>query len=73
MDTPPIPIRLNGEPREVPGGLSVRALLAHLGRDPDLPGVAVAVDERVVRRALWEETAVGEGARVEVITASQGG
>ena len=69
----PIPIRLNGDPREVPGGLTVRALLAHLGRDPDLPGVAVAVDDRVVRRALWDETRVEAETRIEVITASQGG
>ncbi|MEM1056322.1 MAG: sulfur carrier protein ThiS [Bacteroidota bacterium] len=67
------PIRINGEPREVPPGLTIRALLTHLGRDPDQPGVAVAVDDRVVRRALWDETAVPEGSRVEIITASQGG
>ena len=66
-------VSVNGEPREVPGALTVRDLLAHLGRDPDQPGVAVAVDDRVVRRSAWSETAVGEGARVEVITAAQGG
>ncbi|MEM6326861.1 MAG: sulfur carrier protein ThiS, partial [Bacteroidota bacterium] len=59
--------------RETPEGLTVRALLAHLGRDPDLPGVAVAVNDRVVRRALWDEATVPAGARVEIITASQGG
>ncbi|MEL6615400.1 MAG: sulfur carrier protein ThiS [Bacteroidota bacterium] len=73
MDSPDISIRVNGDPREVPEGLSLRDVLAHLGRDPDLPGVAVAVDDRVVRRALWPETTVEAGARIEVITASQGG
>ena len=72
MDTP-TPLRVNGEPREAPPGLTIRALLAHLGRDPEQPGVAIALNERVVRRALWDETAVPEGARVEIITASQGG
>lgn len=66
-------IVLNGEPRDVPAGLSVASLLAHVGRDPSTPGVAVAVGERVVRRTEWAETAVADGDRVEVITAAQGG
>ena len=73
MDISTHTLRVNGEVRDAPAGLSVRALLAHLGRDPDLPGVAVAVNDRVVRRALWDETTVPEAARVEIITASQGG
>ena len=66
-------LRINGEPLEVPGGLTVDQLLAHLGRDPSVSGVAVAVDERVVRRSAWTETTVEDGARVEIITAAQGG
>lgn len=66
-------LRVNGEPREVPDALTVRALLAHLGRDPDQSGVAVAVGDRVVRRADWDETPVRDGDRVEIITAAQGG
>lgn len=66
-------LRVNGEPREVPADLTVRALLAHLGRDPDQPGVAVAVEDRVVRRAEWPATALRDGDRVEIITAAQGG
>ena len=66
-------LQINGETRAVPGGLTVDRLLAHLGRDPAMPGVAVAVDERVVRRAAWPETTVADGARVEIITAAQGG
>ena len=66
-------ITLNGESRDVPAGLSVEALLAHVGRDPGLTGVAVAVGDRVVRRAEWTETRVEDGDTVEVITAAQGG
>lgn len=66
-------LRVNGEPREIPAPLALDDLLAHLGRDPGLPGVAVAVGDRVVPRALWPETQVDEGDRVEIITASQGG
>ena len=71
--TPMAQIVLNGEPRDVPAGLSVEALLRHVGRDPAATGVAVAVGDHVVRRAEWPETPVGEGDRVEVITAAQGG
>ncbi len=66
-------VTLNGEPRAVPEGLTVEALLRHVGRDPSVPGVAVAVADRVVRRADWASTAVADGDRVEVITAAQGG
>lgn len=66
-------VTVNGEPREVPDGLAIDALLAHVGRDPAMTGVAVAVDDRVVRRALWSETTLTDGARVEVVTAAQGG
>ncbi len=66
-------IVFNGAPRDVPDGLTVEALLAYVGRDPTMPGVAVAVADRVVRRAAWDETTVSDGDRVEVITAAQGG
>ena len=66
-------IVVNGEARTVPGGLTVRSLLDHLGRDPETPGVAVAVGDRVVRRADWGAAALSDGDRVEIITASQGG
>jgi sulfur carrier protein len=37
------------------------------------PGVAIAVDHEVVPRAEWETFTLAEGARVEVLTAMQGG
>ncbi|MGW6129337.1 sulfur carrier protein ThiS [Cellulomonas sp. NPDC055163] len=36
-------------------------------------GVAVAVDDVIVPRGLWATTLVRAGARVEVVTAVQGG
>lgn len=66
-------LRINGEPREVPAPMALDALLSHLGRDPGLPGVAVAVGDRVVPRSQWPVTEVEDGDRVEIITASQGG
>ena len=66
-------LHVNGERREIPDGLSVRALLDYVGRDPDQTGVAVALGERVVRRSEWDETAVHDGDSVEIVTAAQGG
>jgi len=49
------------------------AALAELGLRPEARGVAVAVDGEVVPRAEWESRALADGARVEVLTAMQGG
>lgn len=62
---------INGEQRELESGRSVGDVLAEMG----LPekGIAVAVDGAVVPRASWPEAVLGDGARVEVLTAVQGG
>lgn len=36
-------------------------------------GVAVAVDGTVVPRSRWEDVSLSDGARVDVLTAVQGG
>ena len=65
---------VNGEPREeLPGGASVAEIVAALGVPAAGRGVAVAVDGEVVPRGAWAATAVGADARVEVVTAVQGG
>jgi sulfur carrier protein len=65
-------IVVNGEPTAaLEPGLTVRALLTALGA-PER-GVAVAVDAEVVPRGEWDAFAVPDGARVEVLTAVQGG
>jgi len=66
-------ILLNGERSDVAAGETVLAALGRLGLAPDARGVAVAVDGEVVPRARWESFPLGEGARVEVLTAMQGG
>lgn len=66
-------ILLNGERSDVRAGETVAAVLARLGLDADARGVAVAVDGEVVPRAAWESRTVAEDARVEVLTAMQGG
>ncbi len=66
-------IVLNGHGSDVRAGESVVDVLARLGLDVDARGVAVAVDGEVVPRAAWESFSLVEDARVEVLTAMQGG
>jgi thiamine biosynthesis protein ThiS len=66
-----IQIVVNGEPRAVDGGLTLARLLLDLGLDP--ARVAVELDRRIVRRAEWEETAVSDGARLEIVQFVGGG
>ncbi len=66
-------IYLNGNPQDDGGEQTVAGLLRVLGLEPDPRGVAVAVDGEVVPRARWSNFAIPDGARVEVLTAMQGG
>jgi sulfur carrier protein len=66
-----VQVWINGEQRELADGACVRDALALLGAPGN--GVAVAVDGEVVPRAEWPSTALADGARVEVLTAVQGG
>ncbi|MEZ4318207.1 MAG: sulfur carrier protein ThiS [Myxococcota bacterium] len=64
-------VQLNGKLREVPEACTVQALLVELASDR--PGVAVAVDGKVVPRSAHADTPLHEGAVVEVIRAVGGG
>jgi len=66
-------ISLNGQQSDVRAGETVAAALSRLNLTLDARGVAVAVDGEVVPRAQWESFALAEHARVEVLTAMQGG
>jgi sulfur carrier protein len=66
-------ISLNGQQSDVRAGETVAAALARLNLALDARGVAVAVDGQVVPRTQWESFALAEHARVEVLTAMQGG
>lgn len=63
-------IEVNGEQVQVADGTDIYGLLEQLGF-PER-GIAVAVNLTVVPKADWD-TKVSEGARVEVVTAVQGG
>jgi sulfur carrier protein len=66
-------IRLNGELRELPAGVSLAQAVAAAGAPAGSGGVAAAVDGEVVPRDLWERTQLSEGQHVEVVQAVQGG
>jgi sulfur carrier protein len=63
-------LTVNDEAVEVEDATTVATLLAALGY-PDR-GVAVAVDWSVLPRSRWQ-TSLSDGARIDVVTAVQGG
>jgi len=63
-------VMVNDESVEVDDETTVAALVSRLGFPEK--GIAVAVDLAVVPRSQWQ-TALADGARVEVVTAVQGG
>lgn len=62
---------INGHPHDVPEPATVVDALAAMGAPA--AGVAVAVDGEVVPRAGWSEHRLAAEARIEVLTAVQGG
>ena len=72
-----ISIRVNGDDRTVPEGYPLPELLRDLEIDPgsgeETSGVAVALNESVVRRQDWDDVRLAEDDRVEVIQAQPGG
>jgi thiamine biosynthesis protein ThiS len=66
-----VKVIVNGEEREIEDGATVSDLLRLLGRAPER--VAVELNREVIRRAVWAETALGEGDRVEVVHFVGGG
>lgn len=73
-DGPQVDVTLNGEPRAISAGMALPELLRTIDIDPkEARGVAVAVNDSVVRREDWSEVTLRGGERVEVVTATQGG
>ena len=64
-------IRLNGEPYDIVGPVSISALLAELNIDPRI--VAVEHNVAVVKRQQYDDTMVREGDEVEIVRFVGGG
>ena len=66
-------IYVNGKPTDAGTEPTIRDVLLRLHIDPETAGIAVAVDAEVARRGEWPRRTVPDGARVEIVTATQGG
>lgn len=64
---------VNGERRPLPPQGVLIQLLEASGITPETKGVAVAVNDEVVRRADWAHRRLQPGDRVEIVRAVQGG
>lgn len=64
-------IRLNGEPHQLEGPLTVTELLHRLGIDPRR--VAVERNLIVVKRAQYGETLINDGDEIEIVNFVGGG
>ncbi|MGN9776280.1 sulfur carrier protein ThiS [Micromonospora sp. H33] len=64
-------LTVNGAGRTLPGGSTVADLVRDV-TDQER-GLAVAVNGEVVPRGGWSATLLGDGDRVEVLSAAQGG
>lgn len=64
-------IEVNGNEREFTDDSTLAEVLETVGTPRS--GIAVALDGEVVRRGRWAEVVVPAGARIEILTAVQGG
>ena len=64
-------LQLNGEPREFPDGLTLAALVEHLGMKADR--VAVELNLEIVPRTSWAATNLKEGDKLEIVHFVGGG
>ena len=68
-----VSVTVNGESRRLPAGATVASVVELFAGVPGGRGVAVAVGGEVVPRTEWSRIELSDGARVEVVTAVQGG
>jgi sulfur carrier protein len=67
-----VPIRLNGKAYGTMA-TSIAALLAERGIDASRPGIAVAANQKVVKRSDWAATPVSANDDIEIVQPFQGG
>lgn len=67
-------IHINGEEKPLGAATPLVDILRARGIDPaDARGIAVAVNERIVRRKDWADRSIEPGDALEIVTARQGG
>ncbi|HWG22824.1 sulfur carrier protein ThiS [Actinospica sp.] len=67
----PITVTVNGEAQRIPADEPLSELITR--RTNARSGVAVAVNGEVVPRTAWPAHVLEDGARIEILTAVQGG
>ncbi len=70
-----VTVSVNGQSHTFSGAQTVASIVSRILGTPaeSVTGVAVALDDHVIARSTWETTAVLTGARIELVTATQGG
>jgi len=66
-------LSVNGDSKRFDDIVTLADLLRALGFEPERPGIAIALNDRVVSRRDLVSTPLSEGDRVEIIQAVQGG
>ncbi len=66
-----IEILLNGESKKLPAGITVAELIKDLGLLPER--LAVEYNLHILKRKHWEETALAQGDRIEMVHFVGGG
>ena len=64
-------ITVNGKPMELPAGLTIEGLLAHLKVRREF--TAVALNREVAQRSRYAETKLQDGDKVEIVHPMGGG
>lgn len=64
-------IKLNGDPCDIPGPLSVSALLEQL--DIDSRRVAVELNLNVVKKTAYDSSLINDGDEIEIVNFVGGG
>ena len=64
-------LQINGDQRELPDGLSLAALVEHLGMKPDR--VAVELNLEIVPRTSWQNIHLKDGDKLEIVHFVGGG
>lgn len=64
-------VTINGEARHIADGLTVSDLLPLLELKAER--LAIEVNRKIIRRALWPDTALAEGDKIEIVQFVGGG
>lgn len=66
-----IPVRINGENKEIQAGMNITQLLEQLQIHPGR--VAIEFNEVILRRKEWSQTVIGPNSQIEIVHFVGGG